>query len=745
MSTFYVKKSGTRTHDSIQSAIYDAQNGDIINIGEGTWNENIEMYKAVQLVGAGKDSTFVQGQFAPLVLTGGSFYQGEDIITVPSTADLVRGRRVLATNFTANSRVSEIISSTQFRVSPATVATAIAPKTAVSVVSGSSTITLPNTTSLVVGMKVTGTGVSGLITAINATTKVITLSTPNTASGSNIALTFRLARTAVQVTMPTQFTGSTIPASLQVMNVAMDGWKIKDMTITGFDNPLPNVEVAAVGICSANHSNWSIENCKIIADGDSALITALGFVSTNGVIQNCIFDGKTFVGANPATGNQYSVWNVPRQLVVIQAASGVNFVNNQVLGTTGGLTVDGIQSFNTAVTIDSNGSVVTGNTINTISGYGFGIRVRGFYPTVENNFNVGTSAGYYVLPNHSNGVQVSAGTMLYSSSKYWVCIQAHTSSATTQPSGASGATYWSEITLQQVNDSGSYGIGLATIGSNSNVLEVLVTSSQTAGDSFVSFEMGKSKLKEISLVSSHPIFSNEANWYMVSYVFKHDSSSRRLVPSFSSDFTSVKNADLRANMKTGDKFELKKIIISKADRTFLVIKRSQISGASSFDFNLLNDGPIVTPQTPALWSHQFSSGLITGQTMQYSSVSYLDSNSGSYVMIREQGGNLNSYSYAPRIEWSSDQVSGIVTAGNYKVRVYVSDIPVGSLSSFSFLFGEGGYRIYSSKAGSSFNGEYFEFDAAIAPSMTLFFMIDPASTSQDAITLKISKIEVRQV
>jgi hypothetical protein len=77
---------------------------------------------------------------------------------------------------------------------------------------------------------------------------------------------------------------------------------------------------------------------------------------------------------------------------------------------------------------------------------------------------------------------------------------------------------------------------------------------------------------------------------MVSYVFKHDSSSRRLVGSFK-DFDSAKKSKLKTNMEAGDRFELHKIILATSPRDLLVLKRNQISGASGFDFDLLNDGP----------------------------------------------------------------------------------------------------------------------------------------------------------
>lgn len=627
MSTFYVKKNGSGTHNSIQSAIYDAQDGDIINIGEGTWSENIELYKAVELVGDGKDLTFVQGQEAAQTFVGGSFYQGEDIITVPSTTNLVRGRRILGTNLTANSRISEIVSATQFRVSPATVATAIAPKTAVSVVSGSNTITLPNTTSLAVGMKVTGTGVSGVITAMNATTKVITLDTPNTANGSNVVLTFRTSRTNVTLTMPSTFSGSTIPATIQVMNVPLNGWKIKEMTVTGFDNTLPSVEAAAIGIvnpASGKHMNWMIDGCRIVANGDSGILSGSNLPSENGTIQNCIFEGKTFTGSQPAevpnfstgsmevtvvvvTGTNFTVEfpsseltptaggssfsspsfsgtasfasstpgtkratltkassgltvgqaitltfnmqtcipNVPRQMVVIGNSGSVSncintsFLNNVVNGQTGAQIGSNKNIFNAAVTVDTVGGLIEGNEIDGNFGSGentlfanWAIRSRGASVVVQNNTN--------------------------------------------RTSGGRG-------------NSGFY-IPLGTSLNNVTINALMIEIAQQAGDSFVEFSMQKDELAAMSAVSSHPVFSNQANWNMVSYVFKHDSSARRLVGSFK-DFSSPKSSKLKPNMAVGDKFELHKIILATSPRDLLVLKRSEISGASGFDFNLVSDGP----------------------------------------------------------------------------------------------------------------------------------------------------------
>jgi hypothetical protein len=77
MATYSVKKDGTGTHTEIQSAIYDATDGDTINIGAGTWSGNFELYKSVKLVGAGSSQTFLDGQLAAVSVAGCSFTQAK--------------------------------------------------------------------------------------------------------------------------------------------------------------------------------------------------------------------------------------------------------------------------------------------------------------------------------------------------------------------------------------------------------------------------------------------------------------------------------------------------------------------------------------------------------------------------------------------------------------------------------------------------------------------------------------------
>lgn len=522
MAIINVKKDGSGDALTIQQGIQLAQVGDIVQIEAGTFDENVDLWKGITLKGAGISST---------IITGG-------------------------------------------------VRTAITARPFI-FVSGQSTLNLTQaaidsgitTADYEVGRILTASGIPTNTRLVSKTPTSITLSTAVTSAATSRTVSMALQN----------------DASIRVRGTS---GVIRDMKIVGFDHPNPAVEYAAIyfrntALGSAAANGWEMFNCEIMANGEYAILTDYAAGVGNLNFHDNIISGKTFVGEAPATGNQFSVFNVPRQLVTIQGVnSGVNyFTNNQITGITGGLTVDGIESYNTAVTIDPIGSIISGNTIDTSSGYGFGLRARGLNSIIENNAVLGTSSGYYILPNHSAGVLISVGTMISNSSKYWICIQEHTSSTTNAPMGADGALFWSEITLEQVNASGDYGVGLVVIGTNGNVLEVLVEVSQSASGQPVLVSMSKDLVKAISKVSQSATFSNEANWKLVSFVFKKQSSAQRLVSAFR-DFDDEKSIKLKLGMNSGDQFELHKIIISKADRTLLVMKRSDIEDAESYDFVL---------------------------------------------------------------------------------------------------------------------------------------------------------------
>jgi hypothetical protein len=424
-----------------------------------------------------------------------------------------------------------------------------------------------------VGRVVTATGIPANARIVSKTSTSLTIS----------AATTQAATTARAVNMTLQN-----DATLRVRG---GPGVIKNMKVVGFDNPNPASEFAALFFKNTgqgtNFANgWEVFNCEFVAAGEYALLTDSGSGLGNFNIHDCKFSGQTFVGANPAVGNQFSVWNVPRQLITIQGVnSGLNkFQNNEVTGLTGGLTIDGIPSYNTAITIDPVGSIISGNTIDVESGTGYGLRARGLNSTVEDNYNLGTTAGYYILPNLSTGVLIPVGTMIANSSKYWVCIQEHTSATNNAPTGIDGALFWSEITLTQVNESGVYGVGLQVIDTNSNELAALVELLQeNAGDPIqLSYDSGM--LKAIPSVSGSATFSNEANWYLVGFIFKHTASSKRLYVGIKNQLTS-KAMLLRSGLSS-ESYELDKVILSTSDRTLLAVQRNEIEDVENYDITL---------------------------------------------------------------------------------------------------------------------------------------------------------------
>ena len=173
-------------------------------------------------------------------------------------------------------------------------------------------------------------------------------------------------------------------------------------TIIGIDNGAPGVENAAVYF-QGGHSGAVIRGNDIVANGDHGLLTEYGATIDNFVIDGNIFSGQTFVGANPAGdgfGAQFSLANVPRQLVAMGGGSGggntsnITFTNNQVVGTAGGTSLTdnagaattAHEQGNTLVTIDSAGAVITDNTFaGTTQRYGSSLRARGSNVVIVGN------------------------------------------------------------------------------------------------------------------------------------------------------------------------------------------------------------------------------------------------------------------------------------------------------------------------------------------------------------------------
>jgi len=205
-----------------------------------------------------------------------------------------------------------------------------------------------------------------------------------------------------------------------------DGTQIGDVgqgfTVIGFDGP-PGIEKAAFyarANAAPGHTNLTIEGNEFVAKGDSALTFEFNDHFDGVTIENNIFSGTAFdpdspIGDPTTFANQFTTDNVARQLVVIGGGSGVtntqniDFLNNEVTGTTGGVVKAGetfndagsptvattdIPFGNTLATIDVVGGNVIGNNFTGTSGrFGSGLRVRGPNTEIEDNSFDNTDGG----------------------------------------------------------------------------------------------------------------------------------------------------------------------------------------------------------------------------------------------------------------------------------------------------------------------------------------------------------------
>jgi hypothetical protein len=518
MTTIYVKKDGSGDALTIQQGIQLCPIGGVVEVEAGTFDENVDLWKGITLKGAGKNQTIITGTLRSAI-TARPFV-------------FVTGETTL--NLTQAAIDSEI-----------------------------------TTADYQVGRIVTASGIPANTRIVSKTATSLTLSAAVTSAATSRTIAMGLQN----------------DASLRVRGT---NGIVSDLKVVGFDHPTnPGVEYSAImfrpaALGSAAANGWEVFNCEFEANGEYAILAEFNSSIGNINIHDCEVSGKTFVGEYPAIGNQFSVWNVPRQLVALQAPNfNITFQNNLITGITGGLTEDGVPSYNTAVTVDAVGAIVTGNTINTESGTGYSLRVRGLNAEVSGNVSLGESVGFYVLPSHSNNVLISVGTMVLSASKYWICIQEHTSSSTNAPTGAEGTLYWEEITLEQVNESGVFGVGLESIGSNTSSEAKLIVVNQVAANDPVKVAFDKGLLKLNPKVASSVKFSNESNWKIVGLVYKHDLSAKRLTSGFK-DFEATRDIKLK-QAQSGEKYELHKIILSDENRELLPIKRSEIEGVSSYD------------------------------------------------------------------------------------------------------------------------------------------------------------------
>jgi hypothetical protein len=174
-----------------------------------------------------------------------------------------------------------------------------------------------------------------------------------------------------------------------VISPNVDGVQIGDVdqgfTIVGIDNGDPGIENAAVYF-QGNHAGAGVFGNKIVANGDHALLTEFGATVTGFEIRENEFAGTTFFPppAGEGFGQQFTLANVPRQLVVMGGGAGggntsdVVFSDNLITGTSGGVNANGDQQGNTQVTIDAVGAVIRDNGFfGTTTRFGTSVRARG--------------------------------------------------------------------------------------------------------------------------------------------------------------------------------------------------------------------------------------------------------------------------------------------------------------------------------------------------------------------------------
>jgi hypothetical protein len=542
MSIFYVRKNGSGTHTTIQSAFIQAVNGDTIDVEAGLFEENVDFYKSgITLKGAGKNLTEVRGVSDTNVTKSCTFTSGSTTLTIASgTSGWLVGRNIQGTGLATGTRIVSI-SATSVTISVAT--TAAKTNQNVIMVAVPSTVVVRGANHTIKDLKITA--VQALESRCLADNAAIFFR--NTGNGEVPASNYILEDCIIEargesaiMTDATAAIGNGIIRRNTIQGKTFVGSSAAQVpsfgTMTKIGTVLSNrtIQFSDLSGITAPHAGNS--QGSEITPGIRIVSISGNVVTVSANITDAIGTSRSFSFANV----QFNYPNVPRQLVVVQGVNtATQFLNNTVNGVTG----SGI-TYNTAVTIDAANATVTGNTLNGEFKYGYALRTRGAGATVSNNTN-------YSFPSNPN-----QGFL--------------------------------------IGPTGSQVSGMS-VGSNASILSSLIEFSQTSGNSSVSFEMNKDQVKTISKVASDAFYSNESNWHMVSFVYKNGSNNKRLTPSFKS-FEDTKVSKLRYGMMSGDVMQLHKIIISKSNRQHLVIKRSEIDGASAFDFTLANSS------TAAAWS-----------------------------------------------------------------------------------------------------------------------------------------------
>jgi hypothetical protein len=556
MAILKVRKDGSETYTTILSAYMAAQSGDTIEIGQGTFVESLEILKQnITFTGAGKDQTIIQGNYvagAASQAAGCSWTSGNDFFTytTPSTGGVFV---------------------------PFAVGMSI----------GDTSASLATPGGFPAGSQVASIDVANKKVYINKT--FTATQTAKTVRHYGVQATFevRVSGFSMSNLKVIDMSGSVVSGSIEYSAIFLGS-----RTVT-----------PALSKYSSSHaSGFNINNCEIVADGDSAILSEGNVGVGNGTVDSCIISGKTFTGQySPGTGNavKNAVFFHPSNLPI-------TFTNNKLDVICGGMTnaATPVYGGNQIATIDSYGSVVSGNSfkgkaVDPSGAYfnmtGLALRMRGGAATVSSNvirgFNGLVTGGYLILPSYTNlpGKTIPVGEVITVSNRYFKCTVEHLYATDKHPvtGGALAAAHWNELTgdiaaLLIANGKANY---QANSGTNITVTVGLVSASQPSAGQSVATNLDKAQLKLVPKVSGSVAFADDTSWELVSCIFKKAGSSQRIVMSFR-DFSAQKLGKLKAGMAGGDNFQLHKIIIAKSDRSLLVLNRSDIDEVSDNDFAL---------------------------------------------------------------------------------------------------------------------------------------------------------------
>lgn len=222
---------------------------------------------------------------------------------------------------------------------------------------------------------------------------------------------------------------------------------------------------------------------------------------------------------------------------------------------------------------------------------------------------------------------------------------------------------------------------------------MLVTASHQAGqDVMVSFD--KEALKQISSVSIHPLFSNESNWVMVSIVFKHTESAKRLVSGFKDDFTKTDNVSVKQDMLPGEVYELHQILISGTDRQpILAIHRDEIANAASMDLTLagspapsvqyVNWNSAYAPATISQFGVEADGGIYGGNAWTWAkSTECAGPNTDGEFVFTCTGNTQPQYGFGVRNTEDDSSFVGIICSWG-TARTYYNGSPVEVISAWN--------------------------------------------------------------